>query len=117
MDLSSGPALSEAYPEVSFLPLIHDVLHTVEKDTQDQNKKNAESLLATKKVLELNKKITTARNHIHKMDGIDSSESVQQQRMENLKEQLALKKQLIEKYKHLNMNLTSCHQKTSKNHD
>ena len=58
MDLSSGPALSEAYPEVSFLPLIHDVLHTVEKDTQDPNKKNAESLLATKKVLELNKKIT-----------------------------------------------------------
>jgi len=117
MDLSSGPALSEAYPEVSFLPLIHDVLHTVEKDTQDPNKKNAESLLATKKVLELNKKITSARNHIHKMDGIDSSESVQQQRMENLKEQLALKKQLIEKYKHLNMNLTSCQQKSSNNQD
>ena len=51
------------------------------------------------------------------MEGIDSSESVQQQRMENLKEQLALKKQLIEKYKHLNMKLTSCQQKSSNNQD
>ena len=61
---SSGPAgsggggggMSESFPEVSLLPLVHDILHTVEKDTQDLSKKNEDSLLAAQKVQQLNKK-------------------------------------------------------------
>jgi len=103
---SSGSEFSESYPEISLLPLVHDILHTVEKDTQNQSKKNEESLLAMQKVQQLNKKISAARNHIHKMEGIDCSEQVQNQKLDNLKEQLQLKKQLIDKYKNLNMKLS-----------
>ena len=54
---TTGSEFSESFPEVSLLPLVHDILHTVEKDTQNQSKKNEESLLAMQKVQQLNKKI------------------------------------------------------------
>ena len=59
---------------------------------------------------------SSARNYIHKLEGIDSSESVQNQKLQNLKEQLELKKQLIHKYKNLDMKLSG-HQEAQINHD
>ena len=45
--------MSESFPEVSLLPLVHDILHTVEKDTQDLSKKNEDSLLASVFILRI----------------------------------------------------------------
>ena len=101
------PSSTESFPEVSLLPTVHDILYTIEKDTQDMNQKNRDSLEASQKVHELTKKIESARSHIYKMQGISYSQQVQNQRLENLRQQLQMKKALIDKYKGLNMKLAS----------
>ena len=93
------------YFEVSFLPIVHDIIHIIEKDNQDASQKNRDSLEASQKVLELAKKIETARAHIYKLPGITHSQEVQMQRLQNLHTQLEMKKDLISKYKDLNMKL------------
>ena len=95
------------YNEVSFLPIVHGIIHTIEKDNQEASQKNRDSLEASQKVAELAKKIETARAHIYKLPGISDSKEVQLQRLQNLHTQLEMKKDLISKYKGLNMKLGS----------
>lgn len=104
----TAPATStnkDHYFEVSFLPIVHDIIHIIEKDNQDVSQKNRDSLEASQKVLELAKKVETARTHIYKLPGITHSQEVQMQRLQNLHTQLEMKKDLISKYKDLNMKL------------
>merc|ERR1711997_1290272 len=93
------------YNQVSFLPIVHAIINTIEKDNQDASQKNRDSLEASQKVAELAKKIETARAHIYKLPGITDSKQVQLQRLQNLHTQLEMKKSLISKYKGLNMKL------------
>lgn len=93
------------YNQVSFLPIVHAIIHTIEKDNQDASQKNRDSLEASQKVAELSKKIETARAHIYKLPGITDSKQVQLQRLQNLHTQLEMKKELISKSKGLNMKL------------
>ena len=95
------------YNQVSFLPIVHAIIHTIEKDNQDVSQKNRDSLEASQKVAELAKKIETARAHVYKLPGITDSKQVQLQRLQNLHTQLEMKKELISKYKALNMKLGS----------
>jgi len=95
------------YNQVSFLPIVHAIIHTIEKDNQDVSQKNRDSLEASQKVAELAKKVETARAHIYKLPGITDSKQVQIQRLQNLHTQLEMKKELISKYKGLNMKLGS----------
>jgi len=95
------------YDQVSFLPIVHAIIHTIEKDNQEASQKNRDSLEASQKVAELAKKIETARAHIYKLPGITDSKQVQLQRLQNLHNQLEMKKTLISKYKGLNMKLGS----------
>ena len=83
------------YDQVSFLPIVHAIIHTIEKDNQDASQKNRDSLEASQKVAELAKKIETARAHIYKLPGITDSKQVQLQRLQNLHNQLDMKKNLI----------------------
>ena len=95
------------YDQVSFLPIVHAIIHTIEKDNQDASQKNRDSLDASQKVAELAKKIETSRAHIYKLPGITDSKQVQLERLQNLHNQLEMKKNLISKYKGLNMKLGS----------
>ena len=98
-------AEEDHYSQVSFLPIVHDIIHIIEKDNQDASQKNRDSLEASQKVAELGKKIESARNYIYKLPGITHSQQVQLQRLQNLHTQLEMKKGLISKYKGLNMKL------------
>lgn len=53
----------------------------------------------TLQVLELQKRIESARNQIKQLPGIDYNIEEQLQRLETLRNQLTLKQQLIKKYK------------------
>ena len=50
-------AVQVADIDAEFLPQIYDIVKTVEKDPQDAASKNKESLEASEKVKELNRKI------------------------------------------------------------
>ena len=95
------------YSQVSFLPIVHAIIHTIEKDNQENSQKNRDSLEASQKVTELAKKIESARSHIYKLQGITDSKQVRLQRLQNLHTQLEMKKDLIAKYKGLNMKLSA----------
>ena len=97
------------YSQVAFLPIVHAIIHTIEKDNQENSQKNRDSLEASQKVTELAKKIESARTHIYKLQGITDSKQIQLQRLQNLHTQLEMKKSLISKYKGLNMKLSASH--------
>lgn len=85
--------------DYNFLPIIHDIVKTVEKDPQDSAAKNKESLEAGQKVQELNKKFESVRDLVKKLPGIDFTKEEQQANLSALRKQLVLKRQLIQKYK------------------
>lgn len=54
---------------------------------------------SSQKVLELQRKIQTAREQVRKLPGVEYSREEQLRRLEALRKQLALKKHLLLKYK------------------
>ncbi|MBN3311362.1 MED9 polymerase, partial [Atractosteus spatula] len=79
--------------DCSLLPLVHDIIKCMDKDSQDVHQ-------------ELNKlkmKIQEAREQILAMPGISLSPEQQQQQLQNLREQVRTKNQLLQKYKSLCM--------------
>ncbi|XP_063225769.1 mediator of RNA polymerase II transcription subunit 9 [Bacillus rossius redtenbacheri] len=87
--------------DVDFLPLIYDIIRGVEKDPQDTTQKSRDSQDTSQKVLELNKKLDQARNQIRRLPGIEFSKEEQLKRLETLRKQLQLKKDLLLKYRHV----------------
>lgn len=87
--------------DAKFLPQIHDIVKTVERDPQDAATKNKESLEASEKVKELNKKIERAREDVKKLAGIDFTKEEQAAQLKALKKQLKLKQELLAKYRKL----------------
>lgn len=87
--------------DAEFLPSIHDIVKTIERDPQDPATKNKESLEASEKVKELNKKIDRAREDVKKLTGIDFTKEEQAAQLKALRKQLRLKQDLIAKYRKL----------------
>ena len=87
--------------DTDFLPVIHEILKTIEKDPQDAASKNKESLDASQKIQDLGKKIEVAREQVKKLTGIDYTKEEQAAQLKALKKQLVLKQELIKKYKNL----------------
>ncbi|XP_067225946.1 mediator of RNA polymerase II transcription subunit 9 [Chanodichthys erythropterus] len=86
------PVVEEA-EDYSFLPIIHDVIKCMDKESPDVHQ-------------ELNKlktKIQEAREQISAMPGIDMSPALQESRLQTLREQVQTKNQLLQKYKSLCM--------------
>ena len=81
--------------DAEFLPQIHDIVKTVEKDPQDAATKNKESLDASEKVKELNKKIERAREDVKKLPGIGLTKEEQAAQLNALKKQLKVKQELL----------------------
>ncbi|XP_071536522.1 mediator of RNA polymerase II transcription subunit 9 isoform X4 [Panulirus ornatus] len=82
--------------DVDFLPVIYQYLRCLEKEPTDLNRVSQES---SQKVLELQRKIQTAREQVRKLPGVEYSREEQLRRLEALRKQLALKKCLLLKYK------------------
>ncbi|KAM9290850.1 mediator of RNA polymerase II transcription subunit 9 [Morus bassanus] len=87
------PPPPPAQEEFSFLPLVHDIIKCMDKDSQDVHQ-----------VLnELKNKFQEMRKLISSMPGIGVSPEQQQQQLQNLQEQVRTKNELLQKYKSLCM--------------
>jgi len=85
--------------DCEFLPIIYEILKRVEKDPTDSSAKNKESLEVANRIQELNKKLEKAKEQVRNIRGVDLNPEEQKQQLAALKNQLALKKELIQKYK------------------
>jgi len=101
VDTPTETPVSVADIDAEFLPSIHDIIKNIEKDPQDAATKNKESLEASQKIQDLNKKIEVARDLVKKLPGIDFTKEEQAAQLKALKKQLVLKQELIQKYKKL----------------
>lgn len=54
-------------------------------------------------IIELQKRLEAARNHIRQLPGIDYNKEEQQKQLESLRNQLATKQKLIQKYRNLQL--------------
>jgi len=99
--------------DVEILPIVHDIIRALEKDTNDVSQRSRDSLEASQKILELNKKVEKVREDIYRLPGIEMNKEEQLAKMQNLKQQLKMKKDLIAKYKELNLKIFDL---TKKNH-
>ncbi|KAI6076549.1 Mediator of RNA polymerase II transcription subunit 9 [Aix galericulata] len=87
------PPPPPAQEEFSFLPLVHDIIKCMDKDSQDVHQ-----------VLnELKNKFQEMRKLISSMPGISVSPEQQQQQLQSLREQVRTKNELLQKYKSLCM--------------
>ena len=93
--------------DIEFLPVIHEIVKTIERDPQDAGSKNKESLEASQRIQDLGKKIEAARDQVKKLPGVDFTKEEQAAQLIALKKQLVLKQELIEKYKNLGGDLSS----------
>ncbi|XP_035787252.1 mediator of RNA polymerase II transcription subunit 9-like [Anopheles albimanus] len=87
--------------EIEILPVVYDIIRSIEKDPIDNTAKQKESAECSQKVLELQRTLEAARNTIRKLHGIEYSKEEQLRRLDSLRRQLALKQQLIKKYKNV----------------
>ncbi|XP_062999325.1 mediator of RNA polymerase II transcription subunit 9 [Elgaria multicarinata webbii] len=79
--------------DYSFLPLVHDIIKCMDKDSQDVHQ-----------VLnELRTKFVEMRKLIKTMQGVGVSPEQQQQQLQSLREQVKTKSELLQKYKSLCM--------------
>ncbi|KAG1676022.1 Mediator of RNA polymerase II transcription subunit 9 [Nymphon striatum] len=85
--------------DADFLPLIYDILRSVEKEVQDNNQKLKDSQDGNQNIQDLSAKFTSCREQIKKLPGLDFNEVNQLKYLENLKKQLDVKKKLLQKYR------------------
>ncbi|XP_041718668.1 mediator of RNA polymerase II transcription subunit 9 [Coregonus clupeaformis] len=90
---TSQPKQEGENNDCSLLPLVHDIIKCMDKDSQDVHQELAK----------LKTRIQEAREQIGAMPGIDMSPSEQQHQLETLREQVSTKNQLLQKYKSLCM--------------
>ncbi|EFN87559.1 mediator of RNA polymerase II transcription subunit 9 [Harpegnathos saltator] len=85
--------------DIEILPLIYEIIRSVEKDPHDTTQKAKESQDTSHKVLELQKKLDSVRSQIKRLPGIEYSKEEQLQKLETLRKQLRLKRELLLKYR------------------
>ncbi|XP_028144099.1 mediator of RNA polymerase II transcription subunit 9 [Diabrotica virgifera virgifera] len=87
---------------IDILPIIYDIIKSVEKDNHhDNTAKTRDSQDCSQKVLELQKRLDQARAEIRMLPGIDYSKEQQLNHLEALKTQLRLKQELLQKYRYM----------------
>ncbi|XP_012265732.1 mediator of RNA polymerase II transcription subunit 9 [Athalia rosae] len=87
--------------DIEILPLIHEIIRSVEKDPHDNTQKAKESQDTSHKILDLQKKLDSARSQIKRLPGIEYSKEEQLQKLETLRRQLRLKRELLLKYRNM----------------
>ncbi|KAM4024746.1 mediator of RNA polymerase II transcription subunit 9 [Anomaloglossus baeobatrachus] len=84
---------AEEEEDYTFLPLVHDIIKCMDKDSQD----------VYQELNELKNKFQAMRKQINNMAGIDMSPEQQQQHLQSLRAQVQTKNELLQKYKSLCM--------------
>ncbi|XP_055621116.1 mediator of RNA polymerase II transcription subunit 9 [Toxorhynchites rutilus septentrionalis] len=97
----AAPVFSTQPAEIEILPVIYEIIRSVEKDPVDNTAKQKESHDCSQKILELHRRLELARGTIRLLPGINYSKEEQLRRLESLHKQLTLKQQLIKKYKNV----------------
>ncbi|XP_053220938.1 mediator of RNA polymerase II transcription subunit 9 [Podarcis raffonei] len=88
-----APGAHPGQEDYSFLPLVHDIIKCMDKDSQDVHQ-----------VLnELRTKFVEVRKVVQTMQGISVSPEQQQLQLQSLREQVKTKSELLQKYKSLCM--------------
>ncbi|KAL4714144.1 hypothetical protein ACJJTC_008498 [Scirpophaga incertulas] len=87
--------------DVDFLPIVYEIIRSVERDFHDNTAKVRESQDCSQKVLELQKKFDIARAQIKRLPGIDYNKQDQLKQFEILRTQLRLKRELLQKYRNM----------------
>lgn len=85
--------------DFDLLSTIYDIIKSVEKEQQDNAQKLKDSQEAGQKVLELQRKLDHAREVVRKLPGIELSKEEQLQQIDLLRQQLTLKRDLLNKYR------------------
>ncbi|XP_053327385.1 mediator of RNA polymerase II transcription subunit 9 [Spea bombifrons] len=83
----------EEEEEYTFLPLVHDIIKCMDKDSQD----------VYRELNDLKNKFQAMRKLVNNMPGIDLNPEQQQQHLQSLWEQVQTKNELLQKYKSLCM--------------
>lgn len=97
----SKPTLNVEDLNIEILPVIYEIIRSIEKDHHDNTAKTRESQDCSQKVLELQKRLDQARADIRMLPGIEFSKEQQLNHLEALKTQLRLKQELLQKYRYL----------------
>ncbi|XP_034251865.1 mediator of RNA polymerase II transcription subunit 9 [Thrips palmi] len=87
--------------DVEFLPLIYEIIRSLEKDPHDTTQKTRDSQDTTQKILELQRKLEKAREQIRKLPGIEYNSEEQLKQLDVLRNQLRLKRELLHKYRNM----------------
>ncbi|KAK7600793.1 hypothetical protein V9T40_008234 [Parthenolecanium corni] len=87
--------------DITFLPLIYEIIRSLERDPHDPAQKNAQSQDISQKVLEIQKKLDEARDQIRELPGIEYNKRDQKLQLKHLRNQLQLKRQLILKFRNM----------------
>lgn len=87
--------------QIEILPVIYEIIRSIERDHHDTSAKTRESQDCSQKVLELQKRIEQARAQIQLLPGIECSKEQQLTHLEALKTQLRLKQELLHKYRYM----------------
>jgi len=102
VDMTSEPQqVTVGDIDAEFLPHIHDIVKTIEKDPQDAATKNSTSLEASEKVKELNKRLEKAREEVKKLPGVDLTKEEQAAQLGAFRKQLKLKQELLARFRKL----------------
>ncbi|KAM9305945.1 mediator of RNA polymerase II transcription subunit 9 [Gastrophryne carolinensis] len=86
-------AAEEEEEDYTFLPLVHDIIKCMDKDSQDVGQE----------LNELKNKFQAMRKQINNMAGIELTPEQQQQHLQSLRLQVQTKNELLQKYKSLCM--------------
>lgn len=86
---------------IDFLPIIYDIIRSIEKDTYENAQKPHENIDSNLKIPELRTKLQQCREQIQKLPGVDYTKEEQLRRLDALREQLVQKRQLLLKYKNM----------------
>ncbi|XP_018414109.1 PREDICTED: mediator of RNA polymerase II transcription subunit 9 [Nanorana parkeri] len=86
-------ATEEEEEDYTFLPLVHDIIKCMDKDSQD----------VCHELNELKNKFQAMRKQINNLPGIDMTPEQQQQHFQSLRVQVQTKNELLQKYKSLCM--------------
>ncbi|CAG9585809.1 unnamed protein product [Danaus chrysippus] len=84
--------------DVDFLPIVYEIIRSVERDFHDNSAKVRESQDCSLKVLELQRKFDVARSQIKRLPGIEYNKQDQLKQFEILSTQLRLKRELLQRY-------------------
>ncbi|XP_077293198.1 mediator complex subunit 9 [Arctopsyche grandis] len=87
--------------DADVLPLVYDIIRSLERDAHDSSTKARDSHDCSVKVLELHAKLDKARAQIRRLPGIEFNKQEQLRQFEILRNQLHLKRELLQKYRNM----------------